>query len=267
MYEVLEVSLADLTRLYSYKQQDLFKADFSLKGFDNPWMVCSREWKAGEKVLDVGGAYSQLPMYLHDTYGCEVWLADDYGIDSDDPYWLRNASPQEHIAKNPEIHFVLERLGRKDSQLPMAYFDVVYSVSVLEHVPYQYMPDVWHHMDRLLKPGGEMIHTVDIPFPSNGGLKKLLAAQVYDFLNPMLPQSFRLRHFLTTPRNYLRLVYGYLQVRSQVYGKGTDPVRMCLDPDVVVENVASGMKRIYRDKIKGYRYQRVASLVFRMKKI
>lgn len=267
MYEILEVSLANLGRLFAYKQQDLFKADFSLKGFDNPWIVSSRPWKAAEKVLDVGGAYSTLPMHLHDTFGCEMWVADDYGMDSNDPYWLRNASPQEHIAKNPAIRFVLERLGKTDSELPPNYFDVIYSVSVLEHVPYQYMGAVWRHMDSLLKPGGEMLHAVDIPFPSNGGMKKLLAAQVYDLLNPLLPQSFRLRHFLVTPRNYLGLVYEFLQVRAKPYGRGTGAVNMCLDPDVVTENPAGGMKRIYRDQIKGYRYQRVASLLLRLKKV
>lgn len=60
MYRLIEASLADLTRLYPYKQQELFRADFSLKGFEYPWILSSRDWQPGEKVLDVGAAQMSL---------------------------------------------------------------------------------------------------------------------------------------------------------------------------------------------------------------
>lgn len=150
-YQLLEASLADLDRLYKFKQEDLFNAEFSLKGFDYPWIVKSHSWKPGEKVLDVGAAYSPLPIHLQSSFGCEMWVADDFGMNSNDPFWTRNASPQEHIAKYPNVKFVFERLGDPaSSSLPAGYFDVVYSASVLEHVPTKYICKVWRHLDLLL---------------------------------------------------------------------------------------------------------------------
>ncbi|RPI34141.1 MAG: class I SAM-dependent methyltransferase [Chloroflexota bacterium] len=266
MYQLIEASLADLTRLYQYKQQEIFKTDFSLKGFDYPWIITSRDWKTGEKVLDVGAAYSPLPMYIQESCGVEMWVADDYGMNSNDPFWTRNASPQEHIAKHPEVKFVVERLGDSDgSALPRGYFDVIYSASVLEHVPYAILPEVWRHMDLLLKPGGEMLHAVDIPFPSNGGLKKVLMGLCLDAFNPLIPAGFRLRHFLATPRNYTRLVCSQLGVQP-VKMQDISVLNMVLNPDILTESYAYGLKRIVKDNMKDYRYQRVGTLLLRFKK-
>ena len=266
MYQVLEVSLADLTRLYQYKQQDLFMADFSLKGFDYPWLISSRPWKSGEKVLDVGAAYSPLPIHIQQCYGCEMWVADDFGLKSSDLFWTRNSSPHEHIAKHPEVKYVLERLGiPKESSLPPDYFDVVYSVSALEHVPFALMPSVWQHMDSLLKPGGEMLHAIDIAFPSNAGLHKVLAAIVFDALYILTPQGMRQRHCLATPKAYARLILQTLGVHYQL-GKHLSALNMVLDPDVLTEDYRYGLHRINKDQMTDYHYQRVASLLLRMKK-
>jgi 2-polyprenyl-3-methyl-5-hydroxy-6-metoxy-1,4-benzoquinol methylase len=155
MYKIIEVSLADTHRLYQYKLQDIFGADFSLKGFEYPWILTSRTWQKGETVLDVGAAYSRLPIHIQQTYGCETWVVDDFGLKSDEPFWTRHKPPHEHIAKYPEVKFVLERLGDPaQSSLPVGYFDVIYSASALEHVPCTLTPKVWKHMDLLLKPGG-----------------------------------------------------------------------------------------------------------------
>ncbi len=265
-YQLVEASLADLDRLYRYKQEDLFKSDFSLKGFDYPWIVSSHAWKPGEKVLDVGAAYSPLPIHLQSTYGCEMWVADDFGMNSNDPFWMRNASPQEHVAKNPGIKFVFERLGDPAaSSLPANYFDVVYSASVLEHVPPATICKVWRHMDLLLKPGGEMLHAIDIPFPSNGGVKKMLFALGFDAFQFVFPAEFRSRHFLSTPKTCARLAFAELGVESSL-GKDLSALNMALNPVILTESAASGLRRITHDKITSFHYSRVGSLMLRFKK-
>ena len=87
MYEILEVCLADTNRLYQFKQQGIFGVDFNLKGFEYPWLLSSRSWQKGERVLDVGAAYSLLPIHIQQTYGCETWIVDDFGLESNEP-WL-----------------------------------------------------------------------------------------------------------------------------------------------------------------------------------
>ncbi len=268
MYGVLEISLADTHRLYQYKQQGLFGTEFTLKGFEYPWVLASRSWQEGEKVLDVGAAYSLLPIHIKQTYGCETWAVDDFGLKSDKPYWTRHRSPHEHIAKYPEVKFVLERLGNPaQSSLPMGYFDVIYSVSALEHVPSALTLQVWKHMDLLLKPGGEMLHAIDMPFPSNGALRKVLKACAFDaFYTTLIPKQFRQRYCFATPKSYARLVFQTLGINYAI-GKNLAVLNMVLDPEVLTENYAIGFNRISKDKDTNYRYRRTGALLLRVKKV
>lgn len=267
MYEVLEVSLADVPRLYGYMLDEVPLAAFSLKGFDYPWLLRSRSWSAGERVLDVGSAYSPMPLHLQKTYGCEVWAADDFGGASNEPFWTRGNSPQEYIAAHPEVKFVLERLGDPEhSSLPAGYFDVVYSLSTLEHVPPDSIRDVLRHMDLLLKPGGEMLHAIDIYFPSNGGWKRMLAALGFDFLWPLLPARLQDRGRLLSPRGFARLAFRTLGARHRA-GRDLSVWNMVLNPDVLTDSYNAGLKRIRRDRIEGYRYRRCGSLMLRLRKL
>ncbi len=266
MYDVIDVSLGNLSRLYQYKLQGLYKANFNLKGFAYPWLLSSHQWQPNEKVLDVGAAYSPLPMHIQETYGCEVWVADDYGMQSDEPFWMRGQSPQEHIRSHPNIKFVLERLGNPaQSSLPSNYFDVVYSLSTLEHVPTYLLPAVWQHMDALLRPGGEMLHSVDLAFPSNRGLKKVIGAILFDSFYALAPRSLRIRWGMATPRAYLRLVFQALNIRYRL-DKSLSVLNMILNPDILSEGYEIGLNRILKDKWTDYKYRRVATLLIHLKK-
>ncbi len=267
MYEVLETSLATVSRSYDYQIRSIYGADFNnLKGFGSPWLLDSHHWKKGEKVLDVGGAYSELPIYIQKKYGCEVWVADDFGLDSAAAEWTRGRSPQEHIAANPQVKYVLERVGPMEkSTLPDHYFDVVYSLSALEHAGGLQTPSVWHHMDRLLKPGGELLHEVDVTFPSNTGIKGLLYASAFDLLFPVLPKSFRFKHCIATPRAYLRVALGNLGSPLKLTGN-LSPIHMALDPDILAESYRHGLYRLTHDNIKDFRYKRFGALLIHLKK-
>jgi SAM-dependent methyltransferase len=292
MFQLMEIALADTHRLYQYKLTGGYPIDFGVKGFDNGWVLASHTWKNGEAVLDVGGAYSELPIYIQKTYGCKVWVVDDFGMDTGgmdplrvgdkeagghgplagpDPFWMRNRSPQEHIANHPEVDYVLERVGDPQrSSLPLGYFDMVYSVSVLEHVPYAMTSRVWQHLGALVKPGGELLHAIDIPFPSNGGLSKILKAILFDTFCGLLPYNFRLSHFLATPQNYASLASKALGVPGGLPDRlkaNIGVLRMSLDPEVVTEPLEFGYNRIVKDKMVDYRFLRTGSLLLRYKKL
>jgi len=266
MYEVVEISLGDLSRLYHYKMEESYGAGFSLKGFDYPWLITSRAWSKDEKVLDVGAAYSPLPAHIQQTYGSEVWVADDFGLKSDDLFWTRGKSAEEHIAEHGEIKFVLERLGNpEESRLPRAYFDVLYSLSVLEHVPQALMERVWRHMDILLKPGGEMFHAIDLSFPSNRGLRKVFGAMVFDAAYPLVPHSLRVRRCMSTPSAYARLALRSLGVPGRV-SKSLSVLNMVLNPEILTEEYVYGINRMLKDGMKDYHYQRTGTLLIHLKK-
>ena len=266
-YQITEISLADLGRLYKYHVDGIFGAEFGIKGFDYPWLLTSYDWRADLKVLDVGPAYSPMPVYLQKEYGCEVWAADDFGTTVDDEFWKRGNSPREYIAQHPEIRYVLERLGNPEkSSLPASYFDVIYSLSVLEHVPAEIMPLVWRHMDILLKPGGEMLHAVDLLFPSNGGVQKLFFSLVFDWLHMFVPAGYKQNHVQATPLNYLRQAAKVLGFKLGST-KGLDVLTMSLSPNTLVESYQYGLNRIVKDNIKDFRFQRFGSLMIRLRKL
>jgi SAM-dependent methyltransferase len=184
----------------------------------------------------------------------------------DDPFWERNSSPQEFIKTHPGVKYVLERLGDpQTSSLPAGYFDVVYSISVLEHVPQTVTPAVWKHIDALLKPGGVLLHAVDIFFPSNGGLKKVLAGWVLDGFSAILPERLQIRYCFATPQSYVRLAFQSLGIPV----KGLKELNIwntVLNPDILTEDYNHGLNRIVKDKIKGYQYQRAGTLLIMLRK-
>jgi hypothetical protein len=267
MYEIIEVSLATVSRLYDYILRGVYAAKFNIKGFDYPWLIKSRNWQKGERVLDIGGAYSELPLYLQREFGCEVWVVDDFGLLEGDSFWTRGRSPDEYIAQNPEVRYVLERVGDpQKSSLPQDYFDVVYSLSTLEHVPQGLMKNVWKHMNALLKPGGEMLHAIDLSFPSNRGVWGMVRGIVFDAIWWSLPARLRTRFCLATPKAFARFAFDALQIRFRL-GQDLSVLSMTLNPDVLTEGYAIGINRIVKDDIKDYRYQRVGSLMMRLRKL
>jgi SAM-dependent methyltransferase len=267
MYEIKQLALASVQKLYEYHVQEAFGADFSIKGYDRPWLVTSRAWKQGERILDVGGAYSATPLHLSKTFGCETWVADDFGMDVDDPFWTRNRDPRGYIAEHPEIKYVLERVGDwTKSSLPENYFDVIYSLSALEHVPGSITPAVWSHMDRLLKPGGELLHAIDMPFPSNFGISGLLKAWGFETLFPILPEKLKFKHFRVSPHSYLKLAFPSIKTKPVPTGN-ISILNMSIDPDVLAESYAHGLNRIKKDNNKNFRYRRESTLLIHLKKI
>jgi ubiquinone/menaquinone biosynthesis C-methylase UbiE len=48
-------------------------------------------------------------------------------------------------------------LGEFNSQLPDSSFDLVFSISVLEHVSKEFRSDVYRDMFRILRPGGVIV--------------------------------------------------------------------------------------------------------------
>jgi SAM-dependent methyltransferase len=264
MFEVVEISLATTDRLFKYKRKYPELKGFGLKAFGHGWILESRSWSAGERVLDVGGAYSWVPSYLQSKFNCDVWVVDDFGVTVDESFWLRYGSPDEFVAAHPELRFVRERVGNPAlSSLPEEYFDVVYSVSTMEHVPNELTPAVWQHMARLVKPGGDLIHAIDLSFPSNGGPKRILKSIALDSFGFLLPQSVRKKYLKATPKNYLSFILTSLDMADRSRPE-LDALRMSLDPEVVAESYSHGLNRILKDN-ENYRYRRIGSLLVHLR--
>ncbi|TAE30932.1 MAG: class I SAM-dependent methyltransferase [Candidatus Kapaibacterium sp.] len=121
-------------------------------------------------ILDIGSATTFLPFYLANQYSSTV-----AGIDPD-PYHLHHFTACAHeVQKRLAVkHLPLPVQTRGDAlPYPDAFFDIAYSVSVIEHIP-DPLPTM-REMVRVLKPGGTLILTLDVNYPFGtqaGGLSQ-----------------------------------------------------------------------------------------------
>lgn len=132
------------------------------------WIQSAHRWRLGDKVIDVGCGYSDLPQNLV-TAGCEVWGADDFGLKSGDTFWLRGKHPHDFVKQYPAVRYVFERLGESSSSFPEDYFDVVISNQALHIAKPPHAP-IWRDMLRVMRkaPGCEMLVSMICNFGSDG---------------------------------------------------------------------------------------------------
>jgi SAM-dependent methyltransferase len=107
-------------------------------------------------LLEFGHSHTTL-VFKFCRDGCELWGLDDTtGV----PYIAAEAMQRFH-AENTHVKFVTGLLGKGQTVLPTAHFDMVCSVSVLEHVPLAELPAVFAEIHRILKPGGLVVNSYD----------------------------------------------------------------------------------------------------------
>ena len=99
--------------------------------------------------------------------GCDTFFDKHFGDKME--YWMidsGNYDPHGRfdaaLQRRRRTKFVRGLLGSYNPELPDAYFDLVFSMSVLEHVPWEEKDDVYADMFRILKPGGWIAHSIDV---------------------------------------------------------------------------------------------------------
>ncbi len=109
------------------------------------------------KILEVGhGTGSFTFELLYDS--CELWGLDDTIADN----YVPEDSLKKYRLDYPKVKFHHGLLGQFNPALPRNYFDMVYSVSTIEHVPKEDLPKVFKETFELLKPGGIVYHSCDV---------------------------------------------------------------------------------------------------------
>ena len=186
MLTLTHVSLATFEQLFHYKSLG-FKLDsfpgytsdqWGIKAHNRPWIEEAGKFEKGMKILEVGGAYSLLPKYLSEKYKLEAWIGDDFGSLENKSLWSRWGDPHELPLKFPTVKYIFEPLGNFNSKYPDQYFDCIYSVSTLEHIPHEFRLNVFKDMNRCLKPHGRQIHSIDI----GTNWKKIVVSSINDII-------------------------------------------------------------------------------------
>ena len=107
----------------------------------------------GSRILEVGGGNSRILAYFAESYEC--WNIDKFKGLGYGP-----------VSKSDVSYRIVEDyMGNFNNELPNDYFDLVFSISALEHVPHG-TPDLYQRImddiDRVLKRGGYSLHCFDI---------------------------------------------------------------------------------------------------------
>lgn len=86
----------------------------------------------------------------------ELWTIDEAGFYPPDVLAAANAA-------RPRTRFVDGLMGSRSAMLPDGYFDLVFSISVIEHIPDAEVPGAAAEMARVTRPGGWAVHSLDAP--------------------------------------------------------------------------------------------------------
>lgn len=143
-YNLLKEELPELTPI-----------GVDLKDFQRPWVVRKilESYSTG-KILEVGADRCELADYLSKR-GFEVWVIDVY-----DHFGGGAAKFTEVKEKFTNLN-IYRGFLHENRTLPSNYFDVIYSCSVLEHTPFDYLKLTLERIRDCLRDGGLSIHAVD----------------------------------------------------------------------------------------------------------
>ena len=117
------------------------------KGWLYVWCVWSSQPKKGMRILDAGPGGKFFILKNCSEIGC-----DTHAID------LKKKSKKLKAVKN--LKYISGNLF--STGYPSSYFDVIYNVSVLEHIELKNRGKFFKEMERILKPSGKLyVTTVD----------------------------------------------------------------------------------------------------------
>ena len=111
------------------------------------------------KVLEVGAGWNR---HFDMNFGklLDYWMIDEASTNGWDKKSLEKF--EQSISDRHNTHFIRALFGSFSPELPDNSFDLVFSISVIEHVPAKQKSNFYKDMFRVLKPGGIIAHSIDI---------------------------------------------------------------------------------------------------------
>jgi hypothetical protein len=272
MYVLKQFKWGSVFEMMQFHEERLPFSEWGIKGHNRPWIIANGNFKKGEKVIEVGGAYSALPQYLSDKFNIEAWVADDFGIESREALWSRWGDREELKLKYPSVNYVFERVGKGGSSIPSGYFDCIYTVSTLEHIPPNSIKKLFDHMCKMLRTGGRMIHCVDLPIPlgihKSVDVKGILLGTVGYSLYHKTREIFQ-----SVEKPYLNTINGWWRFFKKYFGNSlkiacegpTGYIMTTLNPDIVRES-PDVVYKFYPPNEKAKPYRPFGTFVFILEK-
>ena len=126
------------------------KALDGLKHIQDFWALSYLKDFEGLKILEAGGANSRVLPKIGNN---ELWNLDEFKGAGNGPL---------EIEEMEGVRLLKANLGDFDKNVPDKYFDIVFSISVIEHIPDEFHDSFWEDHARIMKTGAKGIHLIDI---------------------------------------------------------------------------------------------------------
>ena len=145
------IHLRHLDRMFEFN--DSFR--WTLKEMGNLFCTDKILQENSHRILELGPGFNLL---FHRLYAKEK---DYWTIDTQEFYNDNNLF-ETAINKRPEATHINSLMGEFCEELPNNYFDMIFSISALEHVPENKIEDCYKDMYRVCKDGGTISHSIDV---------------------------------------------------------------------------------------------------------
>jgi SAM-dependent methyltransferase len=124
---------------------------YNLKDVQDHFALHSLKGLKTNRLLEIGGADCRvLRNFAEDN---ECWNAEKFEG--------KSGGPSKFI-ETFGVNNVPVFLGEYSKSLEESYFDTVFSISVVEHVPSEKLKEFFRDIARILKPGGNTFHAIDV---------------------------------------------------------------------------------------------------------
>lgn len=123
----------------------------NLKDFQDCFILSLLHRERGRTILEMGGGDSRVLRHLAPNNEC--WNVETFEG--------RDGGPSHKVAI-PGVRNIYAAMGSFSTDVPTSYFDYVISISVIEHIKANDLPNVMEDCARVLKPGGLSAHAIDI---------------------------------------------------------------------------------------------------------
>ena len=137
-----------------------FQHNSTTRTYEFPWTYHAIQPRPGLRVLEIGGALSGLQFVLARS-GCQVHNVDPFINYGDGDYRVDPQRRHDQLNRAFKTDVTLYRATLPEATIE-GPFDVIYSVSTIEHIPIDALTDTLDTARRLLAPDGRIVLTVDL---------------------------------------------------------------------------------------------------------